>query len=487
MNETKSKNELQLGEPELEPDQMPIPLPSTDSAAAVIGLSGKPTEIISIAAEMMSPVPQQRNAFTEEEVLRVAIEKHWQSKYNQLEELMAKLEDVQHQQQQRPPKPKEEAGPEEFLEDLQRHVRGTRKIDKNELLTPPQVGGISAEIWQPTAVGKPTTRHRHHHLQVATLSKAAAAVERVQTGSRPSPSLSSQTRDQSPSQSFTSSPASPCSSLDNNDEEDLLALDQLQAENNLLTTGIVEQGDSDSSAGKASTVEQRRRRKREKEVRRKVVRNLNDRLRDMGIEEGTPPGITGAALSAARCQLADSRELQKGKWKKFFVIRNRVVAKVNGLVTAGLRRDRRIIQEVLRRQEVKRPVTVAAVADEESVQRLSGDLKSRGEESWKTHEPEEEGSEMSSAPGSANLVTMFNRIQDDGDDTEAEEQESGRRGERVRGWQPDGDEPLRGGGEAPPKPLPRKVIFNLRENTRKLDSLESLDGDEVVAREVQNG
>lgn len=458
MNETKSTKELHIRGPELEPDQKPNPSPSSssapsaaDSAVAEVTLSGKPTEIIPIAAEM-SPVPQ-RNAFTAEDVLKLAIEEHWQSKYNQLEELMAKLEDVQ-------PKRKKE----ELLGDLHQHGRGTRKIDKNELLTPPQVGSISAESWQPT---EPT---RHRHLQVATVAKTAVAAERVQTGSRPSQGLSSQTRDQSPSQSSTSSSASSCSSIDNNDEDDdvvdLLALNQPES--------VAQQCDSDSTDGKASTtVEQgqRRRRKRVKEVRRKVIRSLNDRLRDMGIQEAsiTPSGISAAALSAATCQLADARELQKGKWKKFFVIRNRVVAKVNGLVTAGLRRDREIIQEVLRRQEVKRP---AIAADEEKALRLSGDLKSGDEESWQTDEPGQEGSEMSSAPGSANLVTMFNRIRD-GDDTEEEEQESGRRG----ALETDGVGPFRGVLAAPPKPLPRKVLFNLRENSRKLDSLESFEAE----------
>lgn len=504
-NTTMTVNREDVIRPELERDQMPSsPAPSS----AKLGLSRKPTEIISIDAEM-SPVHHRQQSVFYEEVKRVlqeevrSIEKHWQAKYSHLESVLnekarekaavvqlesgdehtdSKVTDVvlpdesskpsgmcrEQKQQQPQPQPQGESKP--CL-----GISVDKEIDKNELLMP-QVGGINTKNWQ--AGG----RH-HHHQQVTTLAK------RVQLGSshKTHDSLLTSKPPSHPQSTQPGPSVSTSYAASDNGDEGQEAEDEEDSQecdwNNLLSTASANAAAAKSEEDDpidSDSAEEANRPEVNEGVRRKVICELSDRLLlDMGIQ-AKRKGITRDALNTATCRLADRRELQKSKWKKFFVIRNRVVSKVNGLVAARLNRDQKIIQEVLR-QEVKQPMEI----------RPSRDLRSSGSVGGvHQHEsfPEREhhgraallrnsgsasrgGSANEMSDGSSNLVTVFNRIPEDDCSTEDSDGDGDEDADHIAGFSP----PSRNRQEvvAAPKPLPRKVLFNLSENNRKLGSLES--------------
>lgn len=500
---------------ELEPDQMPW------SSSAKLGLSRKPTEIISIAADMSPAHDDEAQRLFFEDMRRVlqdevrSIERHWQTKYSQLEkafhdngqcggeeELVAKLvrEDVQKPNHRMTDEGLHEEDhksnrlcrqpPAESKTCRRSSLQVDREIDKNELLMP-QVGVINTENWQ--AAGGRQQRHRHHHQQATTTAMSAKRVQlgsshKTDAGFLSATNFSSSTRvSESESTSYGDNEEEAEEQVeDGEDEEYSEECDW----NNLLSrataTASVDPivGDPiDSDCALAPSTPEVN-----EGVRRKVICELGDRLLDMGIQ-AKRKGITSAALNTATCHLADERDLRKSKWKKFFVMRNRVVSKVNGLMAARMGREQQIIREVLR-QEVKQPMEIKSSRDLKSSgnrapQQQSLTLRERGGFSLpsKSEPTTRDGSENEMSDGGpSNLVTMFNRIPEVDDGCSSDED---RNASVCAQGRKKGDEPLcrqkgAAAAEVVPKPLPRKVLFNLSENNRKLGSLESFESEKEV-------
>lgn len=525
--------------PVLEADQ-------TLSSSAKPALSQKPAEKIATIFER-ALFGEVKRVFQEE--IR-SLEKHWEAKYSQLEnafednkrrveaekseehnEILLRRRRRQ-QQQQNHAEVTDEGLHEDFVKSTSRGVcrkaalpadsRRTRldvsdlhgEIDKNELLMR-QVGGTN------TVVGDAGVGCRH---QLVT----GTATKRVQLGLCLKTAESNLLTSSFSSLRKGTSTASESSSEEGVEEKDSEVegvsdeaefYSELCEEPNKLNrpphaTNNGGPLDSDSSEGGAGgggvarAVMKRTSPEVNEGVRRKVICELNDRLLDMGIQ-AKRKGISRDALSTATCRLADERDLRKSKWNKFFVIRHRVVANVNGLVAATrLSREQKIIREVLQ-QEVRQPESKMLAKSAAAMDTISArDLQvgcgkgtiprvgsvvqkslvvkeQRAFERQEQHVPvgsvgkreEDQMGEERNSPTegpASDKVTSFNRIPDTNEepgDCSTDEDDFQWRGRRIEVATA---ESLPRKWEVVPKPMPRKVLFNLNENKDKLGSLESL-------------
>lgn len=502
-------------------------------AIETTGLSRKPIEIISIASEISPGLDQQQEQreFFEDmkrllhEEVR-SIEKHLQDKYRRLEGQQnngkegVEQDGVQHKSNDK----MSDEGLHDYAEDVPRSrmcrkqqsspeskkfilrsCGGDEEIDKNEILMP-QVGGINTENQQQAAGRCP-------HRVVTVPSKRV----KLWSPHKTEPSLVVSNFSHlavPPGNSISAAPfESDYLSSDDGNEEDGTEEGEVEEDNDyskecdgnkllLLAAVVANQDgltDSDSSGddgggGSVALAIERNSPEVNEGVLRKVTSELNDRLLDMGIQ-AKRKGITRDVLNTAERRMADERQLRKSKWSKFFVIRNRVVAKVNGLVAARVNREQRIIQEVLR-QEVKQPMTMPRNCTGKLVMGSPRDLEPHQEyQSFETKDrrgfkqrqvsvelERQDEVELRRGDGpSSNLITIFNRTPDADDDDDCTIEEGDWEDSDTRNRTDEGPADLLLSREVvAPKPLPRKVLFNLNENNRKLGSLESFESEKEV-------